>query len=113
MFLQEKLQTTLLVVWVSQYLKTTIISNPVSGIDLNKGKYDGKLRKINKIINDRKYKIIEEKLRKDKGVQWHIRLSHLSRTYLIKATQYIPELKDVRFESNIQNCEICFKAMAK
>lgn len=47
-----------------------------------------------------------------KGLVWHIRLGHVSKTYLQAASKYIPELKNVVFENDIQDCEICFQAKA-
>jgi predicted RNA-binding protein with RPS1 domain len=92
---------------------TNDVSIPVSDIDLIKNKYDEVIEKINTILNDKKNISSKNKLAKDKGMQWHIRLGHVSRTYLMKAAEYIPELKDVHFDADIQNCEICFKAKAK
>lgn len=41
---------------------------------------------------------------------WHIRLGHVSKTYLQTASKYIPELRNIKFENDIQDCEICFQA---
>lgn len=37
---------------------------------------------------------------------WHVRLDHISRSYFEKAAKIIPELKNVKFEKDIADCEI-------
>lgn len=41
------------------------------------------------------------------GMLWHKRLGHPSLSYLIIASKFIPELKNVKFTKNILGCEAC------
>ena len=54
-----------------------------------------------------------ESLKNNIGFLWHLRLGHVSKTYLEKASQYIPELKGVKFDNSIENCRVCIMAKAK
>ncbi len=49
-------------------------------------------------------------LRENAGMLWHIRLGHISRGYLEQAAKFIPELKNVKFNVSILDCEVCKKA---
>lgn len=51
-------------------------------------------------------------IKENKGLMWHIRLGHASKTYLQIASKYIPELKNVKFDDIIQDCDVCYKAKA-
>ena len=51
-----------------------------------------------------------ENLKKNIGLLWHIHLGHCSKEYLIKLSKEVPELKGVKFEDDILDCEICKKA---
>lgn len=50
---------------------------------------------------------ILKSLKEDKGLLWHVRLGHVSKQYLEKASKSIPELRYVKFNSSIQDCGIC------
>ena len=54
-----------------------------------------------------------ESLRDDIGLLWHIRLGHVSKTYLEKAAKIIPELRGVKFKNSIIDCEVCKLAKAR
>ncbi|KAK7574002.1 hypothetical protein V9T40_011193 [Parthenolecanium corni] len=48
------------------------------------------------------------------GMYWHNKLGHVSLTYLKQLSRKYTELKNVKFENDILNCEICILAkMAK
>ena len=41
------------------------------------------------------------------GMLWHMRLDHASLNYLRKLKKICPELKDIKFEDSIKDCETC------
>ncbi len=41
---------------------------------------------------------------------WHVRLGHVSFTYLEKAAKLIPELKGIKFIKDSVKCETCTQA---
>lgn len=42
-----------------------------------------------------------------------MRLGHVSKTYLQAASHFIPELRNIKFEDNIQDCDhVCIQAKA-
>ncbi len=49
-------------------------------------------------------------LKENKGLLWHVRLGHVSQQYLEQASKFIPELKGVKFNNAIRDCETCIKA---
>lgn len=52
-------------------------------------------------------------LRNQIDLLWHYRLNHSSKMYLEIVSNVIPNLKGVKFDSNIINCEICNVAKIK
>lgn len=53
-----------------------------------------------------------ENLRKNLSLLWHIRLGHVSKTYLKKASKYIEELKNIKFTDDLLECPVYIKSKA-
>lgn len=49
-------------------------------------------------------------LKENIGLIWHYRLAHASKGYLEAAAKIIPELRGVKFDASITDCEICKRA---
>lgn len=68
-------------------------------------------------MNLKDLKDLDEKqvlnLRNRIGLLWHYRLNHNSKTYLDIASKVIPNLKGVKFDSDIIDCEACRVAKIK
>ncbi len=78
---------------------------------------DESLRKFLEITNEMRLSDLKklrenevESIKNDIGLLWHLRLGHVSRTYLEHASKTIPELKGVKFQNSITDCEVCKKA---
>lgn len=46
-------------------------------------------------------------------MRWHIRLGHVSRQYLEEASKYINELKEIKFDKSVTDCDVCIQAKAR
>lgn len=51
--------------------------------------------------------------RDSQGLKWHLRLNHVSKKYLEIAAKVVPELKGIKFGSEVLDCADCRRAKAK
>lgn len=66
-----------------------------------KEKYDKILKNLVE-LSDQSHKNIE----KNPELLWHCRLGHVSKTYLKKASRFLPELKELNFD-RLGDCSTC------
>ena len=84
--------------------------------DLNQNKINRKIHDLNKVnpegISENMFynQVIDSDLKLNKiseGMLWHIRLGHVSLGYLRQLQKNCPDLKNVKFEESIKDCEVC------
>lgn len=51
-----------------------------------------------------------ESIKENVGLMWHYRLIHLLKSYFEKAAKVVPELRNVKFDNSLLECEVCRNA---
>jgi hypothetical protein len=71
---------------------------------------DDELRNLTEKGGKFENQTIQNDIRQDEGMWWHVKLGHPSLYYLQQLSSRCEVLKDVKFDSRILDCDVCIRA---